>query len=207
MDREPQGNELARAQTARHVETLLHALGADLHDPELRGTPARVSEMLEDLLSGHDPERAPELAAIANPDVSTGLVLVRGVRFYSLCAHHLLPFFGEAHVGYVPGERLAGLGDLARVVDYFSRRLTLQERIAAGVADYLERGLRARGVAVLLEARHLCLEMRGQRKPAAVETSAYRGVLAEPQRRLEFLVRVGRGGGEAAAATDADTRG
>jgi GTP cyclohydrolase I len=204
MDREERGNELARAQSARHVEALLQSLGADLHDPELRGTPARVAEMLEDLLAGHDPEQAPELAAIANPDDAAGLVLVRGVRFYSLCAHHLLPFFGEAHVGYVPGDRLAGLGDLARVVDYFSRRLTLQERITAGVADYLERGLRARGVAVLLEARHLCLEMRGQRKSAAVETSAYRGLLAEAGRRLEFLERVGRGRG---AAADEETHG
>jgi GTP cyclohydrolase IA len=195
MDSQSQGNELARAQTARHLEALLHALGADLHDPELRGTPARVAETLEELLSGHDPARAPELAAIANPDPAAGLVVMRGLRFYSLCAHHLLPFFGEAEVGYVPGERLAGIGDLARVVDYFSHRLTLQERIAAGVADYLERGLRARGVAVLLTARHLCLEMRGQRKSAAVETSAYRGVLAEPERRLEFLARVARGAG------------
>lgn len=195
MERDSQGNELARAQLARHIEGLLRDVGADLRDPELRGTPARVAEMLEEVLAGEDPEQAPELAAIANPDPGSGLVLLRGVRFYSMCAHHLLPFFGEAHVGYVPGERLAGLGDLARVVEHFARRLTLQERIAAGVAGYLERELRPRGVAVLLEARHLCLEMRGQRKQATVEASAYRGVLADPEGRREFLERLGGAGG------------
>jgi GTP cyclohydrolase I len=194
MDREPPGNELARAQASRHIEALLRELGVDLHDPELRGTPARVAELMDFLLSGQDAEGAPRLAAIANPDSGAGLVLVRGIRFYSLCAHHLLPFFGEAHVGYLPGERLAGLGDLARTVEYFSRRITLQERIAAGVADFLARGLAARGVAVLLEGRHLCLEMRGQRQQAVFEASAYRGELASPVRRLEFLARVRPGG-------------
>jgi GTP cyclohydrolase I len=193
MEREPQGNELARAQTARHIEALLVGLGVDLRDAELRGTPARAAELMEELLSGEDPDQAPELAAIANPDPSMGIVLVRGVKFYSLCAHHLLPFFGEAHVGYLPGQRLAGLGDLARVIDHFSRRLTLQERIASGVAGFLAARLAARGVAVLLEGRHLCLEMRGQRKQAIFEATAYRGEMADPKYRLEFLERVRAG--------------
>jgi GTP cyclohydrolase I len=187
-------NELTRAQAQRHFESFLLALGLDLRDPELKGTPARVAEMMETLLAGHDPSQAPRLAAIANADRSAGLVLVRDLPFYSLCVHHMLPFFGVAHIGYLPGDRLAGLGDLAKVVTYFSGRLTLQERIAADAAEFLERGLGARGVAVLLEGRHLCLAMRGQEKEACFETSAYRGELAAEARRFEFLSRLRRDG-------------
>jgi GTP cyclohydrolase I len=195
MNRESKGNELARAQTARHVEALLLGLGADLRDPDLRGTPARAAEMLEELLRGDRAEEAPELSSFAGTHAPLGIVIARGLSFYSLCAHHLLPFFGEAHVGYLPGERLAALGDLARVVDHFSRRLTLQERIADEVADFLEHQLHPRGVAVYLEGRHLCLEMRGQKKQAHFEVGAFRGELADPIQRAEFWERVKEGPG------------
>lgn len=191
MDR-PAGNELTRAQAQRYFENYLSALGLDLRDPELKGTAARVAEMMDGLLAGHDPDRAPKLSSIANADPSAGLVLVRDLPFYSLCVHHVLPFFGVAHVGYVPGTQLAGLGDLAKVVSYFASRLTLQERLTAEVAEFVERGLQARGVGVLLEARHLCLEMRGQGKQALFETSAFRGELANEQRRFEFTSRLRR---------------
>lgn len=187
-------NEIVRAQATRHLEAYLHALGLDPREGELRGTPARVAEMMETLLAGHDPERAPDLSPIANADGAAGLVLVRDLPFYSLCVHHLLPFFGHAHVGYLPGDQLAGLGDLAKTLAYFSHRLTLQEAIAADTAAYLEEKLGARGVAVLLEGRHLCLEMRGQEKQATFETAAYRGALADESKRFEFLSRLARDG-------------
>lgn len=185
-------NELTRAQAARHFEAYLNALGLDLRDSELRGTPARVAEMMETLLAGHDPGQAPQLASIANAGSTSGIVLVRDLPFYSLCVHHVLPFFGRAHIGYLPADRLAGLGDLARVLEYFSHRLSLQERIATDTAEFLEKGLGARGVAVLLEGRHLCLAMRGQEKEAMFETSAYRGELADESKRFEFLSRLRR---------------
>ena len=185
-------NELVRAQATRHLEAYLNTLGLDLRDSELRGTPGRVAEMMETLLAGHDPEQAPDLSPIANADGATGLVLVRDLPFYSLCVHHMLPFFGHAHIGYLPGDQLAGLGDLAKTLEYFSRRLTLQESIAADTAAYLEEHLGARGVAVLLEGRHLCLEMRGQEKEAVFETSAYRGAFADEKQRFEFLSRLRR---------------
>ena len=185
-------NELTRAQATRHLEAYLIALGLDLRDPELKGTPGRVAEMMEGLLAGHDPDRAPDLSPIANADGTSGLVLVRDLPFYSLCAHHLLPFFGHVHVGYLPADKLAGLGDLAKTVEYFSHRLTLQERIATDVALFLESGLGARGVAVLIEGRHLCLEMRGQEKEAVFEAAAYRGELAGERQRFEFLSRLRR---------------
>lgn len=187
-------NELTRAQAQRYYESYLSALGLDLRDPELKGTGARVAEMMEGLLVGHDPAQAPKLVPIANADRSAGLVLVRDLPFYSLCVHHVLPFFGVAHIGYLPGEKLAGLGDLAKVVTFFSRRLTVQERITADAAEFLERGLGARGVAVLLEGRHLCLEMRGQETEACFETLAYRGELTAEERRFEFLSRLRRDG-------------
>ena len=185
-------NELVRAQATRHLEAYLNTLGLDLRDGELRGTPSRVAEMMETLLAGHDPEQAPDLSPIANADGATGLVLVRDLPFYSLCVHHMLPFFGHAHVGYLPGDRLAGLGDLAKTLEYFSHRLTLQESIAADTAKFLEDKLGARGVAVLLEGRHLCLEMRGQEKEAVFEASAYRGAFADEKQRFEFLSRLRR---------------
>jgi GTP cyclohydrolase I len=109
-----------------------------------------------------------------------------------MCAHHFLPFFGKAHVAYLPGQSLAGIGELSRVVDYLSRRPTLQEKIASGVADYIAEELAPKGVAVLLEGRHMCMEMRGQRKQAVVESSAYRGVFEEADARREFLSRLKR---------------
>lgn len=191
MNKRP-ANEIIRAQATRHLEAYLHALGLDPREGELRGTASRVAEMMETLLAGHDPEQAPDLSPIANADGAAGLVLVRDLPFYSLCVHHLLPFFGHAHVGYLPGDQLAGLGDLAKTLAYFSHRLTLQETIAADTAAYLEDQLQARGVAVLLEGRHLCLEMRGQEKEATFEAAAYRGALADEKQRFEFLSRLAR---------------
>jgi GTP cyclohydrolase I len=183
-------NEIERAEVARHVEAVLTAYGVPVHDAEIRGTPARVAEMLGELLRGYDSDAAPHITPIANADLAGGLMVARALPFYALCAHHLLPFFGRAHLGYLPAERLAGLGDLARVVDAFSRRLTLQESLTAAIATHLESALAPRGVAVLLEGRHLCLEMRGQRRRARVESSIFRGAMDEPARRAEFLARV-----------------
>jgi GTP cyclohydrolase I len=183
-------NELERAEVARHVEAMLAAYGVDVHAPELKGTPQRVAEMLGDLLRGHDAAEAPRLVPIASEKLATGMVVARALPFYALCAHHLLPFFGRAHVAYLPAGRLAGLGDLARAVDWYSRRLTLQETLTSAIASHLESALAPRGLAVVLEGRHLCLEMRGQRRQARVETRDFRGALDEPARRAEILARI-----------------
>ena len=166
MDRSPLDKAPQAAAAASHLEAFLESLGVDVSDPLLRETPARAAHLFAELLRGSDPAAEPGFTFLGNADPHAGLVLARDLSFYSLCAHHMLPFFGRAHIAYLPGTRLAGLGDLARSLDYHSRRLTLQERVAAGIADHLERGLEPRGVAVLLEARHLCLEMRGRRKRA-----------------------------------------
>ncbi len=166
--------------------------------PHLARTPARVAGLWATLFSGLDPARAPELGGFPNPSPGAGMVLAARLPFHSMCAHHLLPFFGRASVAYLPGASIVGIGALPRLVDHHARRPTLQEDLAAGVADALERSLAARGVAVMLVARHLCMEMRGARKRARIETVLWRGAFeGDATLRGEFLAAA-RGAGSKA---------
>lgn len=174
---------------AEHVREILVLLGVEASsDPEVDGTPERVAELAVDLVSGlADPDPITVL-----PDAASGkgLVIVRDLPFHSICAHHLLPFFGRAHIGYVPGGGVVGIGTIGRVLDHFARRPQLQERLGEQVAEYLEREAGASGAIVVLEARQLCMEMRGGRKTGLVESTAARGVLSEGELRREFFDRV-----------------
>jgi GTP cyclohydrolase IA len=172
-----------RRGVERAVAGLIRALGLDeASEPELRETPARVADLYAEIFSGLDPAQVPELATFPH-DASAGgeLVVVRDLPFHSLCVHHLVPFFGRAHIAYLPGERIIGISGTARLLDLYTRRPQLQERITRQIADHLERLLAPRGVAVVLEARHLCMEMRGVRKLGRVETRVVRGALSEPR--------------------------
>ena len=172
-----------RRAVERAVADLIRALGLDeASEPELRETPARVADLYAEIFSGLDPAAVPELATFPH-DASAGgeLVVVRDLPFHSLCVHHLVPFFGRAHIAYLPGERIIGISGTARLLDHYARRPQLQERITRQVADHLERLVAPRGVAVMLEARHLCMEMRGVRKHGRVETRVVRGAMAEPR--------------------------
>jgi GTP cyclohydrolase I len=141
-----------------------------------RETPRRVSEAFAELLTP-EPFRA---TSFANEERYDELVVVRDIPFHSLCEHHLLPFHGHAHVAYLPGERIIGLSKLGRVVEVHARRLQLQERLTTQVADWLELELRPRGVGVLIEAEHLCMSMRGVKKPgSSTVTSAVRGLFRD----------------------------
>ena len=175
---------------AQKIAEALRALGVEPSGPNLSDTPARVAELWAELFSGLDPKNAPDLEGFPNPDPASGPIVVRGLPFHALCAHHLLPFFGRAHVAYLPAERVVGLGSIARLVDHHARRPTLQEDVTSGIADDLAKALSPRGVGVVLEARHLCMEMRGARRAGRVETSVWRGVLDEPARRAEILLRL-----------------
>jgi GTP cyclohydrolase IA len=170
---------------ARAAADLLGALGADLGSEHLRQTPRRVAEAYAELLTP-----APFAATtFPNEERYDELVLVRDIPFQSLCAHHLLPFHGTAHVAYLPGERIIGLSKLGRVVDLFARDLQVQERLTTQVADWLEELLAPRGVGVIVEAEHLCMSLRGVQKPGALTvTSALRGIVRDdPRTREEFL--------------------
>jgi len=176
---------------ARHLAEALRALGIEPAGPNLADTPARVAELWANLFSGVDPAQAYELAPFANPDPGESLVLAADLPFYAMCAHHLLPFFGRAHVAFLPADKLVGFGAIAHVLDAAAKKPTLQEQLAADVADALEQALAPRGVAVLLEGRHLCMEMRGARRRARMETAIWRGEFTTDEaRRAEFLTRV-----------------
>ena len=175
--------DLVRA--GRAVAELLAALGQDVSSEQLLDMPRRVAASYAELLTS-----APFTpTTFPNDEGYDELVLVRAIPFQSLCQHHLLPFVGVAHVGYLPADRILGLSKLARVVELFSRRLQLQERLTAQVADWLQDRLVPKGVGVVLEAEHLCMTLRGvQATGARTVTSTLHGLLrSDPSSRQEFL--------------------
>ena len=169
----------------RAVQDLLVALGENPAADHLNDTPRRVVSAYAELLS----PSAFSMTTFPNDEGYDELVLARDIPFTSLCQHHLLPFTGRAHVGYLPGDRIVGLSKLARVVETYARALQLQERLTAQIADRLEQALRPRGVGVVLEAEHSCMSLRGIRATGSrTSTSALRGLIREdPRTRHEFL--------------------
>jgi len=167
----------------------LRALGVDLDAEGRRDTPRRIARMYAELLT---PEPF-DATTFPNDGGYDELVVARAIPFHSLCEHHLLPFSGVAHVGYLPGERIIGLSKLARVVDHFARALQVQERLTTQVAGWLQRELAPKGVGVVLEAEHMCMSMRGVQKPGATTvTSALQGIVRDDARtRQEFLALAG----------------
>jgi GTP cyclohydrolase I len=169
----------------RAVEALLLALGEDPEQPHLTETPRRVAEAYAELLT---PQRF-DLTTFPNDEGYDELVLATRIPVQSLCEHHLLPFTGVAHIGYLPGERILGLSKLARVLDLFARDLQVQERLTQQVADWLQENLAPRGVGVVIEAEHLCMSVRGVRAAGSrTITSALHGALRDDARsRAEFF--------------------
>jgi GTP cyclohydrolase I len=181
--------DLEAAERAAHA--LLRAIGADLDHPGLAETPRRIAASLAELLTP-----AEFTATLFRNEGYDELILVRDISFQSLCMHHLLPFHGVAHVAYLPGDCIIGISKLARVVEAFARDLQLQERMTVQIADWLEQELAPRGVGVVLSAEHMCMTIRGIRKPGArTVTSAVRGRLRTDARtREEFFSLVERCG-------------
>jgi GTP cyclohydrolase I len=182
------GLDLNAAESA--AADLLRALGADLADESLRDTPRRMAAAYAELLTP-EPFNA---TTFPNDGEYDELVVVRDIPFHSLCEHHLLPFVGTAHVGYIPGERIVGLSKLARVVDHFARNLQVQERLTTQISRWFERELSPKGVGVVLEAEHMCMSLRGTTKPGTrTVTSALHGLVRDdPRTRQEFLALTGR---------------
>jgi GTP cyclohydrolase I len=181
------GVDVDRATVA--VSDLLDALGVDTASDGLADTPARVARAFAEMLT---PEPF-EVTTFPNEESYDELVVARAIPFASLCEHHLLPFSGNAYVGYLPDERLVGLSKLARVVDHFSRRLQVQERLTAQVANFLQTALAPKGVGVVLEAEHLCMSLRGVKAEGSrTVTSALKGIVRDdPRTRSEFLSLAG----------------
>ena len=179
--------DLAAAELA--VADLLRALGQDPDGEHTRDTPRRVAAAYAELLS----PRSFNLTTFPNDEGYDELVLARDIPFHSLCEHHMLPFTGVAHVGYLPGERILGLSKLARVVELFARGLQVQERLTTQIADWLQEHLAPKGVGVVLEAEHLCMSLRGVRATGSrTVTSAVHGLLrSDPRSRAELFALTG----------------
>jgi len=181
-------------QLSGHVEKILGHLGEDPRREGLLKTPQRVAKSLLELTSGY----SVDIDALINRAVFTEtyneMVLVKDIRFYSLCEHHLLPFFGVAHVAYIPNGKIIGLSKIPKLVDVFAKRLQVQERMTQQIADMLQEKLSPMGVAVVVQARHLCMEMRGaESQDSPTITSAMLGAFRNSTRtREEFLSLIHR---------------
>jgi GTP cyclohydrolase I len=175
------------------IAELLKTLGEDPAREGLRETPRRVDEAWGHLFSGYGKKPEDVLTVFANEGYDE-MVLVKDIEFYSHCEHHLQPFFGKAHIAYIPREKIVGLSKLPRVVEIFARRLQNQERLTTQIADSLQQLLDPKGVAVVLEAKHLCMMARGvEKQHSEVTTSTLKGLFKErPATREEFLRLIGR---------------
>ncbi|MGH9785169.1 MAG: GTP cyclohydrolase I FolE [Terriglobia bacterium] len=171
------------------VRELLAALGEDTRREGLAGTPERIAQTLEFLTSGNQMQVGDVLNGALYPVSYDEMVIVKDIEMFSLCEHHLLPFFGKCHVAYIPDQKVVGLSKIPRLVDMFSRRLQIQERLTTQIAETLMEQIRPQGVGVVIEARHLCMMMRGvEKQNSRTVTSALRGVFQEDSRtRDEFL--------------------
>lgn len=178
-----------RPRAAAAVRELLAAIGEDPDRDGLGETPERVARAWEELIGGYDQD-IEEILGTTFDIEHDELVLVKDIRLVSMCEHHLLPFTGVAHIGYIPSEdgRVTGLSKLARLVEMYGRRLQVQERLTTQIAEALVKHLHARGVIVVIEAEHTCMTMRGVRKPGSrTVTSAVRGQLRDPATRAEAM--------------------
>lgn len=172
------------------IKVILEAIGEDPNREGLKDTPRRVAEMYKDISLSYKEDPTVHLQGIFQDEDHEELVLIKDIGFHSFCEHHLMPFWGKAHIGYIPSKgRLVGLSKLARVVDTLSKRLQIQERLTSQIADTLFQTLNPRGVIVILEAEHMCMNMRGIQKPGSTTiTSALRGVfLKNSKTRAEAM--------------------
>ena len=186
-----------RAEAERAVRTLLQWAGDDPDREGLRGTPDRVLRAYGEFFVGYseDPVKVLERTFEETADYDE-MIVVRDIRLESHCEHHMVPIIGKAHVGYLPAGRVVGISKLARVVDIFAKRLQIQEKLTAEVADTIDRVLQPRGVAVVIEATHMCMAMRGIHKTSSstVTSRMLGGFRTDPTTRREFVTMIGRGG-------------
>lgn len=177
---------IAREQA---IETLLMTIGEDPKREGLKDTPSRVARMYDEIFSGYSQNPIDILGRVFEEENHQEMVIVKDIQFYSHCEHHMVPFFGKVHIGYLPNGRVVGISKLARLVQCYAKRLQIQERMTSEIADAIETCLGAAGVAVVIEAEHLCMAMRGVKSPGTTTvTSAMRGAFKDnPETRAEFL--------------------
>lgn len=163
-------------------------IGEDPNRAGLSNTPKRLQELESTLYSGYATSPKDALGTLFDNDNMDQMVLLKDIEFYSMCEHHLLPFFGAIHIGYVPKDKLAGFSGVVRLVEAFAKRLQIQENLTNQIADELAALLKPKGVMVVCQARHLCMSMRGSKQNPLIKTSALRGLFrSDPRTRAEFL--------------------
>lgn len=171
-----------------HVRGILTELGLDLRDPNLEETDRRVAKMYLEMFAGLWAGARPSITTFPNDEKYGAMVMERNIPFYSMCSHHLVPFYGHAHMAYIPNDRILGLSKFSRILEFYAKRPQLQERLNEQIVEFLNTELRPQGAMVVIEARHLCVEMRGVKKPGALTvTSAIRGIFHQRSQREEFL--------------------
>lgn len=177
-----------------HYREVLSLLGEDPEREGLVKTPERVAKAMQFLTQGYEQDPEAILRGAMFREEYRQMVIVKDIDFYSLCEHHMLPFFGKAHIGYIPNGYITGLSKLPRVVEVFARRLQVQERLTTQIKECIDRTLNPLGVIVVLEAEHMCMQMRGVEKQHAVTTTSdFTGAFAEAKTRQEFMQHIGRG--------------
>ena len=181
-------NDTTTEAIAQHVTQLLQHLGEDPQREGLQRTPERVGKAMQFLTQGYQQDPEAILRSALFEEDYRQMVVVKDIPFYSLCEHHILPFFGKAHVAYIPNGKITGLSKVARVVDVFARRLQVQERMTTQIKECIQNTLNPLGVMVVIEAEHLCMQMRGVQKPGAVTTTSdFTGAFNRPETREEFM--------------------
>lgn len=183
-----QPSESLTAGIAEQMRHILQLTGEDIHRDGLQRTPERIGEAMQFLLKGYKEDPDAILQSALFEEDYRQMVVVKDIDFYSLCEHHILPFFGKAHVAYIPNGKVTGLSKIARVVDVFARRLQIQERMTTQIKECIQRTLNPLGVMVVIEAEHLCMQMRGvQKQHSITTTSDFTGAFNRQETREEFL--------------------
>lgn len=181
-------NEETTLKLSEKYSEIIKLLGEDINREGLLKTPLRVAKAMQFLVKGYNQNPEEILKSAMFKEDYNEMVIVKDIDFYSMCEHHMLPFFGKAHVAYIPKGYITGLSKIARVVEAFARRLQVQERLTSQITEAIEKTLKPMGVAVVVEAQHMCMQVRGiQKQNSITTTSAFSGVFSKPATRDEFL--------------------
>lgn len=176
---------------SEHYSKIITQLGEDVHREGLEKTPERVAKAMQFLTHGYDLNPEEILKAAMFKEDHNHMVIVKDIEVYSMCEHHMLPFFGKAHIAYIPNGYIVGLSKIPRVVDAFARRLQVQERLTDQIKDCIQKTLNPKGVAVVIEAQHMCMQMRGiQKQNSVTTTSSFTGAFEKDSTRKEFIALI-----------------
>lgn len=181
------------AKIAEHYQQIIRLLGEDVDREGLLKTPERVSRAMQFLMQGYEQNPEEIIRSAMFTENYRQMVIVKDIDFYSMCEHHMLPFFGKAHVAYIPNKQITGLSKIARIVEIYARRMQVQERMTTQIKECIQKTLNPMGVMVIIEAQHLCMQMRGvQKQNSITTTSDFTGVFEQAKTREEFMNLINR---------------